>query len=272
MSSAIHVAVLSACREFMRPIARLLLRSGLGYREFAELSKSIFVEVASNDYGLRGRKTNMSRVAVMTGLSRKEVKKVRETLDARTDAVMARARRPELVLAIWHSDPMFLDRRGYPKRIGFEGPGPSFRELVARVGGDIPPKAMLNELLRAGSVVEEGGKLRAVSQSYVPNPNDPETILVAGGALRHLASTIAHNLACDDPDLRFIERRVYSEKLPEYQRKRFRKLAREKGDLLLRDLSAWLSERERDSDDSGEISEPSQRIGVGLYFFDDSDS
>lgn len=272
MTSAIQNVVLSACREFMKPIARLLLRNGIGYREFSELCKSIFVEVASDDYGIRGRKTNMSRVAVMTGLSRKEVRKLRDAVGSEAGTFVTRVRRPESVLSIWHSDPEFLDRRQRPKRIRFDGPGANFRTLVTRVGGDIPPRAMLNELLRAGSVVREGEKLRAVSRSYVPEPNDPEAILVAGGAIRDLVATINHNLGCAEPDLRLFERRVYSDALPILQRPRFKKLAREKGEILLRDLSAWLSERERGLGTEHVDSMPRQkspRIGVGVYFFDE---
>ena len=275
MTRDIQNAVLSACRQFMRPIVRLLLKNGIGYREFSEVCKMIFVDVASNDYGLRGRKTNMSRVAVMTGISRKEVRKLRGATETDMLNSASRTRRPELVLSIWHTDSEFVDAKHRPKRIRFEGPGPTFRDLVQRVGGDIPPRAMLNELLRAGSVVMEGEKLRAVSRSYIPEPNDPEAILVAGGAIRNLASTIHHNLGCMDPELRFLERRVYSEELPKSQRVRFRKLAREKGDLLLRDLNSWLVERSRASQNS-EVDQPddatARKTGVGIYFFDDAAS
>jgi hypothetical protein len=269
MASGIQLVLLGACREFMRPLVRLLLKNGIGYREFSELCKEIFVGVASDDHGIRGRKTNMSRVAVMTGLSRKEVRKLRDAEESGALPGIGRTLRPELVLSIWHTDAEFIDARHKPKRISFEGPGANFRDLVARAGGDIPPRAMLNELLRAGSVVEEGEKLRAVSRSYVPEPNDPEAMLVAGGAIRDLVRTIHYNLGCNDPEARFLERRVYSENLPKSQRIRFRKLSREKGELLLTDLSSWLSERSKRTDDAMDTP-TSGRIGVGVYFFDDA--
>jgi hypothetical protein len=268
MDNAVQNAILSACKEFMRPIVRLLLKNGVDYRAFSELCKAIFVDVASDDHGIRGRKTNMSRVAVMTGLSRKEVKKLRDAMASGMFSGATRTRRPELVLSIWHSHPDFVDAKRRPKRISFEGTGSTFRQLVTMVGGDIPPRAMLNELMRAGSVVEEGEKLRIVSRSYVPEPHDPEAVLVAGGAIRDLAATIQYNLGCDDPELRALERRVYSAKLPKSQRTRFRKLAREKGELLLKDLNAWLSERQATNDT--EPAEDSPRVGVGVYFFDDA--
>jgi hypothetical protein len=268
MTSAVQTAVLSACREFMRPIVRLLLKNGIDYRAFSELCKSVFVDVASDDHGIRGRKTNMSRVAVMTGLSRKEVKKIRDAMSLGMFSGVSRTRRPELVLSIWHTDPQFIDAKARPKRIAFEGEGSTFRQLVAMVGGDIPPRAMLNELLRAGSVVDEGDKLRVVSRSYVPEPHDPEAVLVAGGAIRDLAATIHHNLGCSDPEMRVLEKRVYSAKLLKSQRLRFQKLARDKGELLLEDLNAWLSERQAQKEP--DTSDETLRVGVGIYFFDDA--
>jgi hypothetical protein len=272
MPENIRKAVLNACVEFLKPIARLLIRNGIGYREFSDVAKASFVAVASDDYGIRGRKTNMSRVAVMTGLSRKEVKKIRDSLSEDASASSRQTRRPEVLLTTWNNDQDFRDRNGNPKRLSFGGPGVSFKDLVARAGGDIPPKAMLNELLRAGSVVREGEKLRMVSRSYVPEPNDPEAILLAGGSLRHLAVTINYNLGCDDPETRFFERRVYSNTLPTSQRSRFKKLAKEKADLLLGDLQSWLGEREenRPGADAPSEQDDAGSVGVGVFFFDDS--
>lgn len=270
MHNANRDIVYSAIREFMKPIVRLLMRHGVGYREFSEICKSSFVEIASDEFGIRGRKTNMSRVAVMTGLSRKEVRKIRDALESGDMSTITRTRRPELVLSIWHTHPEFMDRRHKPKRIRFDGAGATFCDLVARVGGDIPPRAMLIELLRAGSVVEEGEKLRAVSRSYVPESDDPQTFLLASDAIHDLVSTIHHNLSCDDPETRYFQRHVYSEKIPKAHRTRFRKLARERGQLLLQDLNSWLAEREYVSGtivgDDKDVE--SARIGVGVYYFD----
>lgn len=76
MQEKLKQQVLDAFLLVMRPIVRILLRYGIGYREFLEVTKTAYVDVASSDFGLRGRPTNISRVAVMTGLTRKEVKRL----------------------------------------------------------------------------------------------------------------------------------------------------------------------------------------------------
>ena len=80
MTAASQSSILTALLYALRPIARILLRAGVSYREFSEISKQAFVDVATSDFGIRGRPTNISRVAVMTGLTRKEVKRVRESI------------------------------------------------------------------------------------------------------------------------------------------------------------------------------------------------
>ena len=80
MQEKLKQQVLDAFLLVMRPIVRILLRYGIGYREFVEVTKTAYVDVASSDFGLRGRPTNISRVAVMTGLTRKEVKRLRDKI------------------------------------------------------------------------------------------------------------------------------------------------------------------------------------------------
>ena len=78
-------AVVQTCRVLLRPIASLLLKCGMTWREFSELSKGVFVAVASDEHGLNGRPTNVSRVSILTGVSRKEIARVRGLLDQRLE-------------------------------------------------------------------------------------------------------------------------------------------------------------------------------------------
>jgi len=71
----------SACRQIVRPLASMLLRCGMTWKEFSDLSKSLFVQAATEEYGIKGRPTNISRVSILTGISRKEVKRQRELLE-----------------------------------------------------------------------------------------------------------------------------------------------------------------------------------------------
>ena len=102
MQDTPNSVLLSALLRALKPISRLLMKAGIGYREFAEISKCAFVDVATKDYGLRGRPTNISRVAVMTGLTRKEVKRIRDKISEGLDATTLRVIPPAEILAKWH--------------------------------------------------------------------------------------------------------------------------------------------------------------------------
>ena len=91
MQDDIQRQILDAFFVILRPIAKILLRCGIGFREFAEVSKAAFVDVASSEYGLRGRPTNISRVAVMSGLTRKEVRRIRNKIESGEHAVAVKS-------------------------------------------------------------------------------------------------------------------------------------------------------------------------------------
>ena len=73
----------AALLKLLRPLVRILLRNGVSHRTFAEIAKWGYVDVAHQEFGLEGRKQSISRVSVLTGLSRKEVMRVRNLHDPR---------------------------------------------------------------------------------------------------------------------------------------------------------------------------------------------
>ncbi|MDZ7771005.1 MAG: DUF6502 family protein [Woeseiaceae bacterium] len=157
MQDTIQRQILNALLQVLRPLARALLRAGIGYREFAEISKAAFVDIATQDYGLRGRPTNISRVAVMTGLTRKEVRRLRDKSAAGEETVVLRSAPMAIILHRWFTEDSFIDEHGLPLALPFESSdgSPSFSGLVRRFGGDVPPGAMRTELKRIKAVDED---------------------------------------------------------------------------------------------------------------------
>jgi hypothetical protein len=192
MQDDIQRQVLGAFLVVLKPIARILLRFGIGYREFAEIAKTAFVDVASSDFGLRGRPTNISRVAVMTGLTRKEVRRVRNKIESGEHSLVVRTTPLCEVLHRWHSDEEFLIASGRPATLPFSGETRSFSNLVKRFGGDIPPGAMRTELKRVGA-----GNLRVVRRTVTPHGAHENLTAALAHSVYPLISTIAHNI---DPD------------------------------------------------------------------------
>jgi hypothetical protein len=199
MQDNIQQQILGAFLIVLRPIARILLRFGIGFREFSEIAKTAFVDVASSDYGLRGRPTNISRVAVMTGLTRKEVRRLRNKIDIGEPTVNVKSTPLSEVLHRWYSEDEFLDSRGHPAILPFDGERASFARLVKRFGGDIPPGAMRTELKRVGAIeVASSGKLKLVKRSVRPEGIHDRLIVALVHGVYPLVSNVAHN---SNPDV-----------------------------------------------------------------------
>lgn len=159
------------CRLVMRPIIRMLLRNGVTYKSFSDLIKNMFVEVAAEDYGINGRQTNTTRIAILTGLDRKTIKQIRD--DSSTDKPAAAAENTDKitrVLSGWHTDTDFITADKTPKILSLNSEAPNLRTLLLRYGGDVQPTAMLKELKRAGVVFPhlQVGKLSKHLQSRFP--------------------------------------------------------------------------------------------------------
>jgi hypothetical protein len=253
--------ILIACERFMIPIAKMMLSLGVGHKEFSEVTKRAFVGVATRDYGLRGRPTNTSRVAVLTGLTRKEVKRVKESLttDLGVDSKMGPA---STVLHFWHKDAIFLDKKGIPLDLSIDGPNNSFAHLAKLYGGDVPPGALLLELERTGAVVRTPqGKLKVTTRYFLPSDGIERFVSAVSLSLENLAYTASQNILDTKNENPLLERFVWSDRIDEKTAKRFKLTAKQKTIDLLEYLDDWIA--------ANEISEPTEsRIGLGIYIID----
>jgi hypothetical protein len=273
VSDALRTAALAAGRTLLGPVASLLLKCGLTWREFAELSKTVFVDVASREYGLRGRPTNASRVSILTGIDRKEVTRQRALLATEVPAAPGKTTDATRVLSGWHQDPAFLGPDGQPRVLADSGTEPSFEGLCRAHGGDIPPSALRKELLRVGAIVETDAGLRVVRRFYMPVRLDPQWLANAGTTLRDLGASISHNLSVEPPEpTRFVGRatntRIDPAALPA-----FRAFLEAEGQGFLERVDAWLTAHElprtaaSTSGNASTSADPARplRLGVGLF-------
>ncbi|MFO1426668.1 MAG: DUF6502 family protein [Steroidobacteraceae bacterium] len=264
MAIDLKSATLSAARVLLRPVVRLMIRTGVSWKEFADLSKTSFVEVATEEFGIRGRPTNVARVAILTGIHRREVARLRELLEQAASPEPQYLNAAQRVLAGWHQDPDYLDGQGAPREIPLDGAAPSFMDLCSRYAGDVPATALLKELRAVGSVAATPGeRLRAVSRVYIPLQLDPAKVLRAGSVLADLGATVVHDLTCGpDVPLRF-ERRAENDRIDARHLPAFRAMLEQEGQAFLERIDDWLTRHESDAETAR--LRPQLRLGVGLY-------
>lgn len=264
----IHLALNAAVLKLLRPLCRLLLRHHVPFAAFEELAKHTYVQVALEDFGIPGKKPTLSRASILTGLTRKDVTRLAaDTAPERavSDEAYNRAAR---VLTGWARDAEFHDRDGRPKVLEpLDGPA-SFALLVRRYSGDMPARAVLDELLRVGAVRErEDDRLELVTAGYVPRSGETEKLGILGSDVADLIATIDHNLQHADTDPRFQRKVMYTE-FPASQLPAFRKLSTAQAQALLERFDRWLAEHQDNEQADGET-QPAMRVGMGIYYFEE---
>lgn len=201
-----------ALRMMLKPLIRLLISQGVSHGDFSEAAKDVYVEVAIRHFDESG-KLNQSKIAILTGLTRKEVKNVID----RAISVEAHSKnysRPSRVLAGWHSDPRYIGPYGVPLEIPYEASGvdgPSFVELVKTYSGDMAPRPMLVELTRVGAVVElENRTYKVVRRDFEAEALSPELVERLGKVGHYFFSTAAANIEKKEQGSGYFDRRVYT--------------------------------------------------------------
>jgi hypothetical protein len=263
LSDAIKAELGKACAILLRPLVRILLRHGIAFAEFGEIAKSVYVDVARRDFAVPGRKPSDSRVAILTGLTRKDVRRLREALEGSSRAKPSSANRATRVLSAWHQDADFCDPSGQPSSLPIEGKRRSFAALVRRYSGDMPPRAMLEELERVRAVrCTRDGRVRILTRSYLPGDDDPQGVRILGTAVGDLLATIDHNLDRDRKGPRRLQRSVSNVRVEKRSVPIFRRTAERHGQDFLEALDDWLSAHEAEEGEG-------VRVGVGIYLFQD---
>jgi hypothetical protein len=267
MAENLNKALTSAVLRILRPLARILLRNGVSFGTFADLAKAVFVDVAGSEFGIPNRKQTVSRVSVLTGLTRKDVVRL-QGLGAPEDAVAERRyNRAARVVAGWVRDPQY--RKGdEPAPLPFEGEGPTFSELVRAYSGDVPPRAIFDELARVGAVERtENGEIRLLARAYVPQTGEEDKLHILGTDVAFLIDTIDHNLQRGSTAPRF-QRKVAYDNLPVEIIPQFQSLSREKAQRLIEEMDRWLAQHDRDVNPEVGGSGRKQ-AGLGIYYFEE---
>ena len=268
-----RIALERAIRVLLTSLARLALKRGLAWGEAAELLKQAYVDAARSDFAVEGRKLSISRISILTGLTRKEASRLVAS-DGRDDAQKDRGRvnRAARVLAAWVREPAFLDGRGGPASLPFEADeGSSIQTLVRRHGGDVPARAVIDELVRVGAVSTlKDGRYRPIERSYIPQADDAEKIAILGSDVADLISSIDHNLTQTD-DEPFFQRKVAYDNLPPNFMPRLRALVRQDGQSLIERLDAEMAQYDLDLHPASEpdSAEPARRAMIGIYYYED---
>jgi len=272
MSDRTQKALTRALYKMLRPMVRLLMRHGVSYRLFADIARHVYVDVAREDFALPRRKPSLSRMAVLTGINRKDIAKLQARPHPLSDAPQEKPTPAARVVTGWLNDVRFHDEQGEPAQLPVEAEDgePSFAQLVREYTSDVPVRALQDELERINALVRHGDRVALVARGYIPVEDMQENIRIFGTAAADLMATMDHNIAKLEPGA-FIQRTVSYEQVPVELLDQIRQRSAREGQEFLLQVNDWLAQC--DGEHTPELSDSSKaRAGIGLYYFEQRNS
>ena len=260
-------ALHSAVMRLLRPLVRILLRHGVPFNTFAEIARWVYVEVTDKDFAIEGRKQTDSRVSVITGLTRKDVARIKKLEKPEDEASALSYNRAARVVSAW--------AREYPMEGTASGVAPlplegrrSLSELIHRHSGDMPVRAVVDELLRVGAIrLRDEGTAELLHRHYLPPQGERRKLVYLGDDVADLIATIGHNLQAKASDTMF-QRKVFYDNIPGEHLDSVRAVARRRGeaaiDALVHDLAAHDRDANPKVEGTGRF-----RAMVGIYYHEE---
>jgi len=263
MEMSIHRALDETALEILGPLVQVLLNHGMAHGAFAELVRQVFVEEGFSQLERAGHRATVSGVAALTGLSRKEVKRLRDASGGEQNESRQRYNRAVRVISGWVNDTRYQDDTGAPAPLSCDGPDSPFARLVRDYSGDVPAVALLTLLEASGNVERDGDQVILKKRAYIPMSTPLDRLNILGTDVAELIGTIAHNMAAE-PGARLFQRKVSNDQIRRDAVADFRVLSRDKSQQLLEEFDQWLAEHEVRGDQTQD--DAPAYVAVGIYY------
>ncbi len=263
-------AIFQALYRVMRPLVRLMLARGITYIQFAEWLKHIFVESAVHDFALPDKATNDSRVSILTGVHRKDVRRLRELIHQTEEVTPTNVSLGSQIVSTWLANPLYCDAN-IPKvipRLKKQGNEISFDSLAELVTKDVRARAILDELERLGVVqIDDEDMVTLMTDAFIPSKGEDEKVFYLGLGLGDHGAAAVSNVLNAQPA--FFDRIVHYNQLPADSIAKIEELAREQSSQLLQSIN---KEAEQVVSEQPNIQSTSKRFSLGVYFYSEDDS
>ena len=259
------VPIVAALRRVLRPLIRLMLSHGIRFQTFCDLVKSTYIQVAEEEFRLDNKEQTDSRISLLTGVHRRDVKRLRNESLA-VSSLSLQASMSAQLLAMWSGHPEYLDSQGVPlplPRLTSKGGERSFEALVQSISKDFRARVVLDEWLRQGiATLDAQDNVHLAADAFVSPHGFEEKAFYFGQNIHdHLAATV-HNLSEATPP--YLERCVYYDKLTAESVKEYERFAKSAGMRALHTVNRHAIELQKR--DEGKI-DAIYRTNFGIYNF-----
>ena len=255
--------MLPPLRRLLRPLVRLLVRCGVTFPAAADVLRAVYLEVAAAELG---QNRTDSRVSLLTGVHRKEIRRQREVVEPATPALVTRNGQ---LIATWLGAPGYTDAAGAPLPLPRSAAdGPSFDRLVESVTRDVRPRAVLDDWISQGIVTIGGEDLIHLSAAaFLPRQGQEEQLFYfARNVHDHLAAAAANVLS--PAPAPFFDRSVHYDRLTPAAAAELERLARAAAQTVLLDINRQAMALAEVVVPEGSLS---RRVNVGIYILSEDE-
>ncbi|BEV72933.1 DUF6502 family protein [Paludibacterium sp. THUN1379] len=264
--------MLQALRYLLEPLVRLLLNHGMAYPSLAELLKRVYVDVAERDFALPGKPQTDSRISILTGVHRKDVKRLRETDDAPLNLTKhSHVSLQAQLLAKWTGETRFLDAQGRPRPLPRQATtheAPTFEGMVYDISKDVRARVFLDEWQRVGLVqIDQDDRVHLNVEALLQSPTLEEKMDFFGRNIHdHLAAVVSNLEGQQAP---YMDRCVFYHGLSPEQVQQLKQRAEQMSMDALLEINRMAQEMvmQNHSQPAGADSTPPQRMHFGAYFY-----
>lgn len=245
-----------------QPLVQWMIKSGIGYNEFALALKPLFLSMAEQELQALDQKTSDSAISLLSGLHRKDVRAFRQESEQHAQSIQlnrAQWSKPSSanqVFTRWLSSDL-------PPSLPFQGSQGSFDALAQSVSKDVHPRALLQEMVRLGLVKEQGEGVHLVKDGFIPDTHQRQAReLLSASVADHLAAGV-HNIHQSESP-KFLEQSVFANELSKESVDQLHALSKRLWERVLKEMvqaASVLCE-----EDAG-CAEP-HRFRLGLFAFD----
>lgn len=246
----------------LRPIIRLLLHLNITLPTLVQWIKALYVEIADREFRLPGKTQTDSRISLLTGVHRKDVKQFRQQADHNSAPPTSRTAQ---MLALWTSAAPFYDKRKkQPKPLAIQSDANgSFNDLVTRVSRqDIRPRAVLDQWLDADLIEIDNGKAMLKMDRLGSSPQQEEQALFFGKIIHDHIQASGQNLITQPPP--HLDRCVYYNNLSEASIEQLRDMAETESMKLLQRIN---QEARRLQKQDSKTDSSKHRFTYGTFFY-----
>ncbi len=264
-------ALTSALSRLLKPLVRLLIHYQITYPFIAQLLKSIYLQVATESFPVEGKRVTDSRLSLLTGIHRKDVRRLRyeddplATVQLKTESLSAQ------VIASWLSLSKYSDEEGNAKplhRLATNGE-PSFESLVEQVSKqDLRSRSLLDEWTRKNIVkIDENERVHLLKEAFIPSENFDDKAYFFGHNIHDHIAASSHNLMDNTPP--YFDRGVYYNNLQSTSIKELQALSEQLAMNMIKEINRKARHLQR-KDSEKKAAE--HRFRFGSYFYSEKQS